>query len=621
MPERPGFFRRFFVGIWRVLDFGRRLLLNVLFLLIVAVLLVAWLSSDKPPRLEADTALVLNLQGDLVEEYTIGPREAALAEAFGEERFETRLRDIVAALDAAARDPQITRAVLVLDEMGSAGQATLREVARAIEKFRAAGKPVVAWAESYSQEQYYLAAQADQAYMHPGGLLTVRGMGGTRGYYKNLLDKLGVRINAFQAGRYKSFAEPFTRTGPSPEAREADAYLLSGLWSVWTGDVERARKLKPGTINTVIDELPQRLAATSGDVAQLAVQEKLLDGLKTRDEFRRGLLDAGAPHSSDDDETFRQISIYSYLRYVREPLTGPAVGVIVAQGEIVGGDVQQGRVGSTSTAELIQRARQDDDIRALVVRIDSPGGLVQPSDLIREQLDLTRQAGKPVVVSMGDVAASGGYWIAMGGDEVLADAATITGSIGVFGLIPTLEGTMERLGVTTDGVSTTWLAGAADLRRPLDKRLEQVIGQLIGSHYQQFIGLVAERRKSTPEKINEVAQGRVWTGAQAKERGLVDGLGGLDDALKSAARRASLGERFRIEYVEHEPRGLNRYLSLLFGRLAAWARAEFGWQATAGVLLGTAPDVLRRDIELLATAVRQPLTAFSHCFCDRRQTP
>jgi protease-4 len=621
MPERPGFFRRFLSGLWRLLDFTRRLVVNVLFLAIVVVLLIAWFSSDTPPRLQPDTALVLNLQGDIVEEYTIGPREAALAEALGEQRFETRLRDVLAALEHAARDPQITRAVLVLDEMGGAGQATLREIAAALEKFKGAGKPVIAWGEGFSQAQYYLAAQANELYMHPGGLITVHGLGGTRTYYKTLLDKLGVRINTFQAGRYKSFAEPFTRTGPTPEAREADSFLLNGLWSVWTADVERVRRLPPGTINAVIEDLPQRLSAVGGDLAQLSAKERLVDGLRTRDEFRQSMLEAGAPRSDDDEETFRQISLYSYLRYVRPPLERAAVGVIVAQGEIVGGDARKGRVGSTSTAELIQRARQDEHIKAVVMRIDSPGGMVQPSDLIREQLDLTRKAGKPVVVSMGDVAASGGYWIAMGGDEVLADAATITGSIGVFGIIPTFEGVADKLGITTDSVATTWLGGATDLTRPLDKRLEQVVSQMIGSHYRDFLELVAERRKTTVEKINEVAQGRVWTGAQAKERGLVDALGGLDDAVKSAARRASLGEAYRVEYIEHEPRGLNRYLSLLFGRIAAFARTTFGWDALTTALLGTSQAQVQRELEMLATARRQPLTAYSYCFCEFRQSP
>lgn len=621
MPEHPGLLRRSFLGLWRLLDFSRRLVVNVLFLVVVAVLLIAWFSSDKPPRLEADTALVLNLQGDLVEEYTIGPREAAVAEALGEQRFETRLRDVLAVIEHAARDPQITRAVLVLDEMGRGGQASLREVAAALEKFKASGKPVIAWGEGYSQSQFYLAAQANELYMHPGGMLTVHGMGGTRAYYRNLLDKLGVRVNAFQAGRYKSFAEPFTRTGPSPEAKEADAYLLNGLWSIWTSDVERVRKLRPGTIDAVIEDLPQRLSAVGGDAARLAVKEKLVDGLKTRDEFRRGLLDAGLPRSEDDDETFRQVSMYSYLRHVHEPLSGDAVGVIVAQGEIVGGDARQGRVGSTSTAELIQRARQDENIKAVVMRIDSPGGMVQASDLIREQLDLTRKAGKPVVVSMGDVAASGGYWIAMGGDEVLADAATITGSIGVFGIVPTFEGTAEKIGVTTDSTSTTWLGGATDLAKPIDKRLEQVISQLIGKNYREFLALVAERRNSTPERINDVAQGRVWTGAQARERGLVDDLGGIDEAVKRAARRAALGDAYRVEYIEQEPRGINRYLSLLLGRVAAFASAEFGWEGAARALLGVSPRQVQRELELVGAAHRQPLTAFSYCFCEFRQSP
>jgi protease-4 len=620
MPERPGFFRRFLLGFWRLLDFSRRLVFNVLFMVIVVVVLIAWFTGDRPPRLLPDTALVLNLQGNLVEEYTVGPREAAIAEALGDERFETRLRDLIAALDTAATDPQITRAVLVLDEMGGAGQASLREVAAGLERFKASGKPVVAWGESFSQAQYYLAAHADELYMHPAGMLTVRGLGGPRAYYKNLLDKLGVRINVFQAGRYKSFAEPFTRTEASPEAKEADAYLLNGLWSVWTGDVERARGLPAGTINTVIEQLPQRLAEVGGDTAKLVLREKMIDGLMTRDEFRGTLFEAGAPRSEDDEETFRQVSVYSYVRNVRQPLTAEAVGVIVAQGEIVGGDARQQRVGSTSTSELIQRARQDDRIKAVVMRIDSPGGLMQASELIREQLDLTRQAGKPVVISMGDVAASGGYWIAMGGDEVLADATTITGSIGVFGLVPTFEGAAEKVGVTTDGVATTWVAGATDLTKPLDKRLEQVVGQVIGNHYRDFVALVAERRSATPEQINEVAQGRVWTGTQAMERGLVDRLGGLHDAIGRAAERASLGDTYRVEYIEHAPRGINRYLALLFGRIAAFARIEFGLEGPLHWLIGAPPRQVQRDLELLAKARAEPLTVFSYCFCDPRQS-
>lgn len=614
MAARPGFIRRFFGGLWSALNFTRQLIFNLLFLAIVAVLLLAWFAGDGPVVLGPDTALVVNLQGDIVEEYTIGPREAAVAEAFGEQRFETRVRDVLMVIDAAAKDPQIARAVLVLDDMRGAGAATLREIAAALERFKASGKPVYAWGEGYSQAQYYLASHATEVYLHPAGMLTVRGLDATRGYYKTLLDKLGVKVNAFQAGRYKSFSEPFTRTGATQEAKEADALLLTGLWSTWTGDVERVRKLKPGTVNAVIADLPQRLVAAEGDIARLALNERLVDGLKTRDQFREQLLQAGAPRSHEDEETFRQVSLYSYLRSTSQPISGDVVGVIVAQGEITGGDARQGRIGARTMVELIQRARQDDSIKAVVLRIDSPGGLVQASEIIREQLDLTRKAGKPVVASMGDVAASGGYWIAMGADEVVADPTTITGSIGVFGLVPTFEGTMEKIGVKLDGVSTTWLAGAIDLRQPLDKRLVQSLELVVNSNYREFIGLVAERRNSTPEKINEVAQGRVWTGAQAKERGLVDTLGGIDVAIKSAAKRAGLGENYRLEYVEPEPRGINRYLSLFFGRIAAAVRTELGLDG----LLGREGSAVRRDLELLFGARENPLAAISYCFCELR---
>ena len=615
---RPGLIRRFFRGIWSAIDFSRRLVLNLLFLLIVGLILFAWLSSDTPPRLAPDTALIVNIQGDVVEEYTVGAQEAALAEALGRDRFETRLRDVLLALDGAARDPQITRVVLVLDDMDKAGLATLREMAAAVERVRGAGKPVVAWAESYTQGQYFLASHADEVYLHPSGALLLRGIGGTRGYYKELLEKVGVKVNTFQAGRYKSFGEPFTRTGPSPEAQEAEAFLLNGLWSTWLADVERARKLKPGTVMAALNDLPQRLQGTGGDIASLALKEKMIDGLMRRDEFRALMIERGAPRSEQDASTFRQISMYPYLRYVSRPAVGDAVGVVVAQGEIVDGDARKGTIGARAAAELIQRAREDSGIKALVVRIDSPGGSAFASELIREQLDLTRKAGKPVVVSMGDVAASGGYWIAMGGDEVLADPATITGSIGVFALVPNFAGTMEKLGINTASNGTTWIADATDLTRPLDKRLAQIVDLGIGHTYREFLEVVAANRKSTAEKVNEVAQGRVWTGTQAKERNLVDGLGGLDEAVKSAARRAGLPDRVRVEYVEPERRGLDRYLSLFLGQLGAALRDDLGWDGLARLLTGSLPAPAPRQLKLLLEAPEHPTRALAYCFCDLR---
>lgn len=617
MAERPGLIRRFFGGLWSTVDFLRRFVFNLLFVLVIGVLLFMWFTADRVPRLASDTALVLNIQGDIVEEYTVSAQEAALAEAIGKERFETRLRDIVAALDAAATDSQITRAVLVLDEMGKAGGASLRDVSAALERFRSAGKPVVAWGESYSQSQYFLAAHADEVYLHPSGNILLQGFGGPRPYFKELLDKVGVKVNTFQAGRFKSFAEPFTRTGPTPEAQEANAYLLHGLWSTWTNEVELARKLKPGSLMAAIDDLPQRLAATQGSIAELALKEKLVDGLKRRHEFRSMMIEKGAPRSREDAETFRQISFYSYLRYVPEPAGPETVAIVVVQGEIVDGDGRKGQVGSRATSELIQRAREDSDVRALVVRIDSPGGSASASELIREQLDLTRAAGKPVVVSMGDVAASGGYWIAMGGDEVIADAATITGSIGVFALVPNFTGTAEKVGVRTEGAGTTWISEATDLARPLDKRLAQVIDLGIGHTYRQFLDVVAENRKSTPEKINEVAQGRVWTGTQAKERGLVDRLGGLDVAVKAAAGRAKLADGYRIDYIEHAPRGLDRYLSLFLGQVLSRIELPADWIGLRSLLGGAGQGALR-ELGFLSRVHEQPARPLSYCFCDLR---
>jgi len=615
---RPGLIRRFFGGLWAALDFSRRLVLNLLFLLLIAFLAFGWWISREPRKLAPDTALVLNIQGGIVEEYSIGPHESALAEALGRDRSETRVRDVLAVLDHAARDPQITRVVLVLDEMGGTGLATLREVAAALGRVRAAGKPVIAWGESYTQGQYFLASQADEVYLHPNGNLLLRGVGGPRLYYKELLDKVGVRVNTFQAGKFKSFGEPFTRTGPSPEAQEADRLLFQNLWSTWLADVEGARKLAAGSITALIDQLPQRLAAADGDIAALALKEKLVDGLKRRDEFRALMLERGAPAAREERETFRQISMYHYLHYVDTPLAGDRVAVVVAQGEIVDGDARKGTVGARAASELIQRARRDDAVKALVLRVDSPGGSAAASELIREQLELTRKAGKPVVVSLGDVAASGGYWIAMGGDEVLADPATITGSIGVFALIPDFAGTADKVGVRSGGTGSTWLTEATDLSRPLDPRLAQIIEAGIGHAYRQFLDVVAAQRNSTPERINEVAQGRVWTGAQAKERGLVDELGGLDAAVKAAARRGGLGDAPIVEYIEHEPRGLQRYLALLLGEFGATLRDEFGWDALARALLRELPERAQRELRLVEEARDNPQRALSYCFCVPR---
>jgi protease-4 len=612
--ERPGPVRRFFGLLLAALDVTRRLVVNLLFLVIIGIVLFAWLA-DLRPTVAENTALVLNIRGDIVEQYTGSSTEAAISRALGDGDRQAQLRDIIDALDAAAADEHIARAVLILDDLDNAGLATLREVAAAITRFREAGKEVVAWGASYDQRQYYLAAHADEVFLHPYGLVLLRGLGGYRNYYREALDKIGVSVNVFRAGQFKSFAEPFTQTGPSKEAAEDEARWLNDAWLTFTADVEKGRSLPEGHIGKLIEELPQRFKSAGGDAAQFSVNEKLVDRLMTRDELRALMIERGA--KDKDGKTFRQISYVDYLMTIDPDTDGDAVGVVVASGEIVDGEAPQGVVGARTTADLIRRARDHKKIKAVVLRVDSPGGIIYASEVIRRELELTRNAGKPVVVSMGDVAASGGYWISMAADEIIADQATITGSIGVFALLPSADKAWDKLGIHTGGVTTTWLAGAVDPRRPLDKRVGELIQASVSHSYQQFIGQVANARGLTPEQLDPLAQGRVWTGRQAKERGLVDSLGGLSDALSSAAGRANLGDDYQVVYVEAEPKGVDQLLSLFFAKAAAHLPNE--WSASAAALLRpVAREITRdiaRDLKWLRLDRLDPRAAYAHCLC------
>lgn len=605
-----------FGKLWSWLDAGRRLILNLVFLLLIVMIVVAVFKS-RGPALSDKTALVLNLQGLVVEQDAGDLRTTAMQQVRGQDIQKTQLRDLLTVLDAAAKDANIAHVVLVLDDFQGTGLATLREVAAALDRFKASGKKVIAWGSSYDQRQYFLAAHASEVFVHPMGMVFLEGFGRYRNYYRDALDKVGVSVNLIRVGTYKSAAEPFIANASSQAAKEAESFLYKSLWGTYTSGVEKARKLPAGAVMAYIDGAPEQLAAVSGDLAKLALQAKLVDGLKTRDELRQLLVQRGA-QDEDPAKAFRQISFGDYLARQHQPITGDAVGVIVAEGEIVEGVAPAGVVGGRSTANLIRKARQDSNIKALVLRVNSPGGSAFGSELIRRELELTRQAGKPVIVSMGDLAASGGYWMSMAADQVIADTATITGSIGVFALLPTAEQALDKLGVHTDGVPTTWLGGAGDPRRPLDPRFASMVQSTIDHIYADFTAKAAQARKTTPDKIDEVAQGRVWTGAQAKERGLVDKLGSYGDALKAAAVSAKLSEGYRVAYIEREPGRLSGLLRALGGDAAlAWAQQ---WDVRL-LPLGTPPEVardLRRDLALvndMATG-RKPFSVSAHCLCE-----
>ena len=616
-PSRP---RRWFGAFWRTLDATRRLLLNLLLLAVIVALITAWCRRGPLP-LADQTALVLQFEGPIVEQNAIDARQGALARVRGDHSRSVQLRDLLTVIQAAAGDPKIGRILLRTDELGATGLVTLREVGAALDRFRASGKKVVAWGSDYNQRQYLLAVHADEVLMHPYGTVLLDGFGRYRNYYRDALDKLGVTVNLVRVGTYKSFAEPYIANGPSPAAQEAERYLNNGLWATYTGEVEAARKLAAGSVMRVIDDAPARLAAVAGDPGKFALAAKLVDALVTEDELRASMIERGA--RSTGGHNFRQVSFDDYLERQPGKLVGDAVGVVIAEGEIVDGDAPAGTIGGRSTAALIRQARDDRSIKSIVLRVDSPGGSVLGAELVRRELELTRAAGKPVVVSMGNVAASGGYWISTASDEVIADPATVTGSIGVFALFPTADKALDKVGVHTAGTTTTWLGGAADPRRPADPRLLALIQQNIDHVYVDFTSKVAAARKTSREKIDAVGQGRVWTGAQAKDRGLVDRLGSYADALKSAATRANLGDGYRVEYIEPELSRWQRLLQAVGGSVARTVSRAVGERVDSLVLPTALPSSVlvdaKRELGWLADVAgerRKPFTAVVHCLCE-----
>ncbi len=604
-------FRRF----WSFLDSTRKAVLNLLLLLIVVGLVVAVVKRG-PPDLQENTALVLDLKGDIVEQNAGAFRDVAFAQATGEEAQQTQLRDVLAVIDAAAKDAKIARMVLVLDDLQGGGLPVLREIGAALERFKAAGKQIVAWGSRYTQRPYYLAAHATEVLLDPMGLVYLDGYGRFRNYYRDALDKLGVDVTILRVGKYKSFGEPYFLNGPSEAAKEADSALYHGLWATYTEGVERARKAPARSVMNYINELPERLAAAGDDPAKMALEAKLVDGLKTRGQLRDMMIERGA--KDREGKTFRQESFRDYLRRVKARTDGNAVGVIIAEGDIVDGRAPPGTVGGLSTAELVRKARDDDSIKAVVLRVNSPGGSAFGSELVRRELELTRAAGKPVVISMGSVAASGGYWISMSSDEVIADPATITGSIGVFGLLPNADKALDKVGVHTAGTATTWLGGAADPRLPYNPMVGDLVQRTINHIYADFTTKAAQARKTTREKVDEVGQGRVWSGMQAKERGLVDTLGSYGDALKSAAKRGKLDDDgFRVVYVEAEPSPLQRAREMFGDAALAAIGTRLDLQLVPAGVPSRAAQEVRHDLGWLAKFADEgnPFAAVVHCLC------
>jgi protease IV len=549
--------------IWRILvgikDF---LVLCVLALFFIG--LSALLSSAKPATVPNGAALVLAMDGALVDQASeTSPFNAAA----GNVAAEIQVRDVVHAIDHAAKDDRIKAIVLELDGFMGGGQANIATVDDALTRFRKSGKPVHAWATAYSDDSWLLAAAASKIWLNPMGGVIITGPGGSRLYFAKALEKLQVDVNVFRVGTYKSFVEPFTRTAASPEAKAADQALAGSLWGNWLAD---AKRLRPkADVPAYIAQLPQRLGKFGGDSAKTALDAGLVDQLGSRDEFDSAMIELAGEDELSDWGHYTGVTLDNYLSATRKPLgeRGDAVGVVYVTGNIVDGEAPRGTAGSATIRQALEEAlAKNDDIKALVVRVDSGGGSVTASEEIRAALLAAKADGLPVIASFGPVAASGGYWVGTAADEIYAQPSTITGSIGVFAILPSFPRALADLGITSDGVKTTPYSGEPDVVAGLSPQVSQVLQMGVETTYRRFLTLVAIARKLPMAEVDRIAQGRVWAGTQAKELKLVDKFGGLDAAVAAAAAKAGLKGEIRVVDIEKP--------------VPAWQRALEGLGAT-----------------------------------------
>ncbi|MDJ0941399.1 MAG: signal peptide peptidase SppA [Woeseiaceae bacterium] len=620
VPEQPNHFLRFLRVIWMSVDSVRKVL-HLIFLVIGFFILLGFIGSMSAgvPKLPASAALEIRPAGALVEEIEGDPFDRALAEVFDEAPPQTVVQDIVDALEYAADDARIEAVHLELSGLGVGGLSKLQRIAAAIREFReSSGKPVIASGDFFSQQGYYIAAHADEVYLHPEGIVFLQGYGSYRTYFRDAIEKLKLDWNVFRVGTHKTFVEPYTRMDMSDEAKESIGNITDQLWDMYRSDVVAARGLEDGDVQQFSDGLLDILEATGGDLAAAALDRGLVDGLKTRKEMRDRFIDI-VGKNDDHPDTPKLIGMGEYLSVTRM-LNGANqqdenVAVIVASGEIVGGTQSPGRIGADSTSDLLRSARNDDTIRAVVLRVDSPGGSAFASDVIANEIAALQDAGKPVVASMSSVAASGGYWISAGADRILASPATITGSIGIFGMFPTYQRTIESLGIAVDGIGSTIWTGEFRGDREMSDEARQLFQVVIEEGYDDFLGRVAESREMEKADVDTIAQGRVWTGVDALENGLVDELGELDRAVAIAAELAGLVEG---EYGTKPVRqGLSPTEQMLVDLFSVASR--FGYEPVS-----REPSSLER-IAQRVEAVIAPLTRFddpkgvyAHCFCEYR---
>lgn len=603
-------------GIWSGVDSFRKIL-HLLLLLFVFGIFVGALSGTTP-MLPERAALTIKPVGVIVEELEGDPFDRAIAELLDEAQPQTVLQDIVDALDYASEDDRIGAVHIELSALGAAGLPKLQRIARAIEDFRESGKPVIASADFMTQQGYFIAAHADEVYLHPQGGVLLQGYGRFRSYFSDAIEKLKLDWNIFKVGTYKSAVEPFERMDMSEADRQASLNLIDQLWGTYLEDVADARALSVAGMEEYTDKYTDVVAAAEGDLAQAAKDYNLVDELLTRTQLRELLI--GYVGTDEDSEVnYSSIGMGEYLAH-EDMLNGEQpgeenIGIIIASGVIQSGTQPPGTIGADSTASLLRRARDDESVKAVVLRVDSPGGSAFASDVIANEIAALQEAGKPVVVSMSSVAASGGYWISAGADRIFASPMTITGSIGIFGMLPTYQRAAAYLGIANDGVGSTPLSGQLRPDRELTDDTKRLVQLVIEEGYDDFIGRVATYRGMDKDEVDVVGQGRVWTGTDALGHGLVDELGGLDDAIGFAAELVDLPEgEYGRKPITTELSPTEQMIVDMLG-----TAKSFGLQLD---FMRSEPSSLQRLAGRLEQALA-PLTEFddpkgvyAHCLCE-----
>lgn len=605
------FIAGFFKWTWRLLNFVREMVLNLFFIFLVLVGVGIWMqvSGGDSKETASRGALLLDISGVIVDKPDSSQRFSKLSRqllgASSDRLQENSLFDIVNTIRQAKDDRNITGIVMDLKNFAGGDQPSMQYIGKALKEFRDSGKPVYAVGENYSQGQYYLASFANKIWLSPQGVVDLHGFATNGLYYKSLLDKLKVSTHVFRVGTYKSAVEPFIRDDMSPAAREADSRWIGELWQNYLNTVAANRLIPAQQVFPGAQGLLEGLTKTGGDTAKYALENKLVDALASSAEIEKALTKEFG--WSKTDKNYRAISYYDYA--LKTPAdTGDSIGVVFANGAIMDGEETQGNVGGDTTAAQIRDARLDPKVKAIVLRVNSPGGSVTASEVIRAELAAARAAGKPVVVSMGGMAASGGYWISTPANYIVANPSTLTGSIGIFGVITTVENSLDSIGVHTDGVSTSPLADVS-ITKALPPEAQQMMQLSIENGYKRFITLVADARHSTPEQIDKIAQGHVWTGQDAKANGLVDSLGDFDDAVAKAAELAKV-KQWHLEYYVDEPTFFDKVMDNMSGSVRAMLPDTF--QAILPAPLASVASTVKSESDKLA-AFNDPQNRYAFC--------